>query len=617
MACNIPSQNFSLSFGALRRILNGESLENVVLQILGYKQIPGKNSNRFRLLLNDGIILFPYAILATQLNNLLYEKNLEKFSIFKLKNYACSELLGDKKVIICIDVEVLFPGIEVKEKISFKDNSCNYNIHGEHVNDISNSLTVVPNLNSTFSCGYTNTLDRIQNWDTVQNRPTLSPSTSSTVKHFSSISSLNPYFNKWTIKARVVYITPIESYSNSYKQGKYFSFYLLDDSGEIRATSFNENVDHNFELLELNKIYIISNAVIRPPKENSSVKYDYEMIIERNTKIEPYSGDDTSVPNITYDFHTIKEIESLPIGSYTDIIGICDHASDITVTKLKSNNKELAKRNLFLIDKSDSCIMLTLWGSNAENYTITDNLVIAVKNARLTHFRGCSLNTTSASWIFIDPNIKEAIELKSWFQKLNSVNVTQICANDISHHKASQNWKTVAEVYNESYNGKETPMYYVLKATIISVKKDKCMYRACPLSSCLKKVEPNNGMYRCNKCNEDYTTFNWTLLLHLELADFSGTMSAVVFKDVAENLIGISSIELSKIKDEDEDKYYDILSALDLKSYIFKMRSNVEVYNGDSRLKSAVLNFDRVEAIFYTEKLMVDINRLSKILNRC
>lgn len=56
------------------------------------------------------------------------------------------------------------------------------------------------------------------------------------------ISSINPFQNKWVIKARVTAKPAIRTWSNQRGDGKLFSMDLQDQSGEIRATAFNEEV---------------------------------------------------------------------------------------------------------------------------------------------------------------------------------------------------------------------------------------------------------------------------------------------------------------------------------------------------------------------------------------
>jgi hypothetical protein len=47
-----------------------------------------------------------------------------------------------------------------------------------------------------------------------------------------------------------------------------------------------------------------------------------------------------------------------------DIIGICKSYEDVTKITVKSNNREVAKRNIYLMDMSGKVVTATLWGDD-------------------------------------------------------------------------------------------------------------------------------------------------------------------------------------------------------------------------------------------------------------
>ena len=59
---------------------------------------------------------------------------------------------------------------------------------------------------------------------------------------YTPIDSITPYQNKWTIKARVTSKSDIRTWNNAKGSGKLFSMDLMDESGEIRAIAFNDQV---------------------------------------------------------------------------------------------------------------------------------------------------------------------------------------------------------------------------------------------------------------------------------------------------------------------------------------------------------------------------------------
>jgi replication factor A1 len=66
------------------------------------------------------------------------------------------------------------------------------------------------------------------------------------------ISALNPYQNRWTIKARVTSRGDKRSWNNARGQGTLFSADLLDEhGGEIRCTFFKEACEKFYDMLEV------------------------------------------------------------------------------------------------------------------------------------------------------------------------------------------------------------------------------------------------------------------------------------------------------------------------------------------------------------------------------
>jgi len=105
------------------------------------------------------------------------------------------------------------------------------------------------------------------------------------------IESLSPYQPRWTIRARVTYKSPIKLWHNSNRDGRLFNVTFLDESGEIRATGFNEQVDSFYEVLQEGQIYYISNCKVNfAKKQFSNINNDYELAFERNTEIEKVCG---------------------------------------------------------------------------------------------------------------------------------------------------------------------------------------------------------------------------------------------------------------------------------------------------------------------------------------
>lgn len=104
------------------------------------------------------------------------------------------------------------------------------------------------------------------------------------------IEGLSPYQNNWTIRAKVKTKSDIRTYSNQKGEGKFFSVTLMDETGEIKATAFNQTVDLFYDQLQEGRTYLISKGRVNLAKKKfNNVNNDYELGFERSTVIQEVS----------------------------------------------------------------------------------------------------------------------------------------------------------------------------------------------------------------------------------------------------------------------------------------------------------------------------------------
>lgn len=74
--------------------------------------------------------------------------------------------------------------------------------------------------------------------------------------------------------------------------------------------------------------------------------------------------------------------------------------------------------------------------------------------------------------------------------------------------------------------------------------------QACPSENCNKKVvDQGNGMYRCEKCQQEYPKFKWRMILSVNLSDHTGNQWVTCFQESAECILGVSAEELGNLKE--------------------------------------------------------------------
>nr|CAD7595511.1 unnamed protein product [Timema genevievae] len=444
------------------------------------------------------------------------------------------------------------------------------------------------------------------------------------------ISAVCPYNSAGRIKARVTLKTPIKTWSNARGEGKLFSLNLVDESGEIRATAFNESVDKFYESLEMNKVYYFSNYSVKPANKNfSNVNHDYEITFNSSTQVSPCLND-SDVPTTQFNFIPINKIAENDPTSYVDVIGVCKNVGDVVTFTARTTNKELKKRDITLVDQSNTSVSLTLWGSQAEEFDDTNQPVIAVKAGRINEFGGGrSVSMTQASIMLVNPDIPEAHRLKGWF---DNHGVTQETVN-ISARTGTGgvgfdgNWMSFKEVHDAQLGGGDKPDYFNCKATVLLVRSENATYRACPQVDCNKKVvDMGNDMYRCEKCQAEYPNFKYRLLLSMCLGDWTSNQWVTCFQEVAEEILGVTAQEVGTAENTDQNMYNSFFKNATFKSFIFKLRAKMEFYNVSSwcvcvcvwfqderRLKVTIAQVKPINFKEYNNTLMDNIKKLSDI----
>ncbi|XP_035155291.1 replication protein A 70 kDa DNA-binding subunit isoform X4 [Callithrix jacchus] len=518
-----------LSEGAIAVIMQQQDTSiKPMLQVINIRPITTGNSPpRYRLLMSDGLNTLSSFMLATQLNTLVEQGQLASNCVCQVNRFIVNTLKDGRRVVILMELEVLKSAEAVGVKIG---NPVPYNE--------GSTLPKAYGASKTFG---------------KAGGPSLSSTSGGTQAKVVPIASLTPYQSKWTICARVTNKSQIRTWSNSRGEGKLFSLELVDESAEIRATAFNEQVDKFFPLIEVNKVYYFSKGTLKiANKQFTAVKNDYEMTFNNETSVMPCE-DDHHLPTVQFDFTGIDNLESKSKDSLVDIIGICKSYEDATKITVRSNNREVAKRNIYLMDTSGKVVTATLWGEDADKFDGSRQPVLAIKGARVSDFGGRSLSVLSSSTIIVNPDIPEAYKLRGWFdsegQALDGVSISDLKSGGLGG--SSTNWKTLYEVKSENLG-----------------QGDK-----------------------------------------VNIADFQENQWVTCFQESAEAILGQSAAYLGELKDKNEQAFEEVFQNANFRSFIFRVRVKVETYNDESRIKATVMDVKPVDYREYGRRLVQSIRR--------
>ncbi|XP_015379550.1 PREDICTED: replication protein A 70 kDa DNA-binding subunit [Diuraphis noxia] len=598
-----------LTKGALKSIMNNEDVKDPVMQVLGVRKITAAGANeRYRLLISDGHNLNSFAMLATQLNGMVSSGEINEFSILKIKRHIISSLTdrskGSKQVMILIDLAVMVAGDVVGSKI------------GDPKPIIDNSGQMVENGGSASvdSKPQSNSLAKPHSVQSSVIDNGLQRDID--VSNIHPINSLSPYQNKWTIRARVVNKAPVRTWNNQRGEGKLFSMDLLDESGEIRATAFNSECDKFFDMIEVNKVYFITRGAIKTAnKKFSNLNNDYELTLSSETQIFPcHEFDDSQLPALKFNFVPLSQVKDVDVDGIVDVIGVCHTVGELTMLMSKTTRKELKKRDVTIVDQSQSSVTITLWDTQAEDFDGSLQPVIAIKGSRIREFMGSkSLSLLGSTVMQINPDIEEAHRLRGWYDSLPSNSEF----NNISTRSdvgANSQFLTIKGAQLAQLGSGDKADYYNMYSHLIFVKSESALYKACPKPDCQKKViDRNDGTYRCEKCNDETENFKYRLMLSAQLSDSTGNQWVTMFQETAENLLGTTSAELGRLMEESKEEYSDVFQKQMFKLFEIRARAKMETYNNETRLKVSLVNIKPIDYKAASTKLIANIKRLSGI----
>ncbi|CAN6461322.1 unnamed protein product [Victoria cruziana] len=441
------------------------------------------------------------------------------------------------------------------------------------------------------------------------------------------ISALNPYYGRWTIKARVTSKGDLRRYNNPRGEGKVFSFDLLDsDGGEIRVTCFNLVADQFYDRIDVGKVYLISKGSLKPAQKNfNHLNNEWEIFLESTSTLEPCSEEDSSIRKQQFDFRPISEIESMESNSMVDIVGIVVSVHPSS-TIMRKNGTETQKRTLQLKDMSGRSVELTIWGNfcNMEGQRLQEMCdsgsrpVLAVKAGRVSHFSGKSVGTISTSQLFIDPEFPEAQRLREWFNREGKNVATTSISRDNSMSGRTDVRKTVSQIKNEGLGRAEKPDWITVQAVVAFVKVDNFCYTACPLMvgdrQCNKKVTNNgDGRWHCDRCDQDIPECDYRYLLQFQIQDHTGITWVTAFQEAGEEIMGVSAKALYMLKHEEQDdvEFGLVIKTVLFNQYLFKLKVKEEIYSDEQRVKSTVVKAERLNFAAECKYLFGLIGRLS------
>lgn len=401
------------------------------------------------------------------------------------------------------------------------------------------------------------------------------------------IEALSPYAHKWTIKARVSAKSDIKTWHKATGEGKLFSVNLLDESGEIKATGFNEQCDQYYDLLQEGSVYYISNPcrVQLAKKQFSNLPNDYELTFERDTVIEK-AEDQSSVPQVRFNFVNIQDLQTVEKDKTVDVIGVLKEIGETSQIVSKSTGKPYDKRELTLVDDSQFSVRVTIWGKQATAFSSQPESVVAFKGVKVSDFGGRSLSLLSSGTMAVDPDIEDAHRLKGWYDSQGRAESFSTHNNMASMGAATgrkDETKCVSQIKDENL-GMEKDDYFTLKATVVYINQTSFAYPACKSENCNKKVvEQGDGTWRCEKCDISHPRPQYRYIMSFNVNDHTGQLWLNCFDETARTIMGMTADQAMELKETDETQLQAAFEAANCSKLSFKCRAKMDTYGDNQR----------------------------------
>ncbi|XP_077422624.1 replication protein A 70 kDa DNA-binding subunit isoform X2 [Vanacampus margaritifer] len=598
----------TLTEGAIEALSSGNGGNDAVLQLVSIRKIEGGSGPaRFRVMMSDGRHTMSSFMLCTQLNCMAEDNRLAPNCVVLLKRHVTNILKDGRRVVIILEIEVVRPAADVNGRIG---NPTPYTDGPTKAPAQQAPPPAAPVSRPPLQAQIGNDMNRAAGRDFGK-----TPAGAAAAAKVVPIASLNPYLSKWTIRVRVTNKSSIRTWSNSRGEGKLFSMEIVDESGEIRVTGFNQEVDKYFGLIEVGKVYYISKGSLKVAnKQYTSVKNDYEITLNGETSIIPCE-DNCDVPVLQCDFISIGDLENKEKDSVVDVIGVCKSVDEVTRLTTKTN-REVSKRTLSLMDASGKMVTLTLWGEDAEQFDGTSQPIVAIKSAKVSDFGGRSLSASFSSTMMINPDVPEAHKLRGWYDKeghsVEGQSLTESKGGGGGGMGGNANWKTLSDVKTEHLGHGEKADYFTCIGTIVYLRKENCLYQACPSQDCNKKVvDQQNGMFRCEKCDKEFPNFKYRLILSANVSDYGDNQWVTCFQESAEAILGQNAAYLGQLKDSNEAAFDEIFQQANFNTFVFRNRVKLETYNDESRIKATVMDVKPVDHKEYSKRLILNIRKMA------
>lgn len=565
---------------------------DLVLQVLDIKAMPEKK--RARLTLSDGAQFSSAVMVASQMYATVAE-GVEPHALLRVTQATVSDASG-KKFAIVLALSVLEAGAAVGGKVGDPSEFGASTPRKAPAGSASTPATQAPgSARGPISVRH----------DACRSTP---------------IGSLNPYMNRWTLKARVAVKNDKVSWSNARGDGTLFKVTLLDGEGdEVEAVFFKEACEKFYDAIDENAVYYFSGGKVKPcNKRFSSTKCDYEITFDASATIE-LAADASGVGGTKYDFVKIADLGKADEGALVDVLAIVKAADDVSeVISQKLGGKALTKRDVTLVDESGVDVRLTLWGDRAKSTDVDlgSAPLIAFKGLKVSEYNGTkSLGYMRSTRMACAPGGEQADALAAWWKSGGDA-AASTSLSRVSGGGSGLKGGTFAErrdlgdlKADPGFGQGDKPSYATFKATLMKVREERLWYEAC--AKCQKKVtQTSDGSYACEKCNASTEDCDRRYIVSAVFADAAASSWVSAFNDAGLVLFDDTAAnDLAALAEESGDALPAFLrSKAYFRDFLVRVRAKSETWNDNTRVKTSIVNIAKLDFAAESRELIAALS---------
>ncbi|XP_027086721.2 replication protein A 70 kDa DNA-binding subunit B-like [Coffea arabica] len=240
-----------------------------------------------------------------------------------------------------------------------------------------------------------------------------------------SVSQLNVGVQSWVVRVVLIEKSFVRG---SVNMGRHYQRYVFADQlgDRVQAIAYFADLNVLDEILQLFSTYYIGNGIVRRLMDDSIMlgSVSFEVTLTQHTLIERVHGLVQLPTDNLYNFTRFGHLQSLRHSrdAIITILGVVIKVFPLHVFLFGS--RYMRVQEFLLMNEEMMPVVFAIW----EEFVDTDGAhlaqiahehpIVLICRPKISHFHGLSLATERRTIIMYDVAIREADELRSWYEGL-------------------------------------------------------------------------------------------------------------------------------------------------------------------------------------------------------